>query len=45
MLHEYSYGYLSISGGRKVLVGIYRTDVEDWFMEWYNGGIIWKGNR
>ena len=19
------------------------TDVDNWYMEWYNGGIIWKG--
>ena len=27
------------------MVGIYRTDVEDWHMEWYGDGIVWKGNR
>ena len=26
-----------------MLVGIYRTDVDNWYMEWYNGGIVWKG--
>ena len=35
---------ISISGGKKVLVGIYKTDVEDWYIEYYNGGIMWKGN-
>lgn len=30
-------------GGKKVLVGVYRTDVEEPYLEWRNGGIKWKG--
>ena len=26
-----------------MLVGIYYTEVEDWFFEWYNGGLRWEG--
>ena len=29
--------------GKKVLVGIYYTEVEDWYFEWFNGGLRWKG--
>lgn len=31
------------SGGKKVMVGVYRTDVDEPFIEWLNGGIQWKG--
>ena len=27
------------------MVGIYRTDVHPWHMEWKNGGILWRGKR
>ena len=35
--------FFFISEGKKVLVGIYYTEVEDWFFEWYNGGLRWEG--
>ena len=32
--------------GKKTLVGIFRTEgVKEPFVEWYNGGIIWKGKH
>ena len=27
------------------MVGIYWTDVEEWFLEWFNGGIIWQSKK
>ena len=35
--------YLYFSDGKKVMVGIYRTDVDEPFLEWHNGGIHWPG--
>ena len=35
----------TIAGGKKVLVGIYKSDVENGFIKWYNGGIIWQGEK
>ena len=28
-----------------MLVGVYWTDVEDWYLEWLNGGLVWKGEN
>ena len=29
------------------MVGIYWTEsaVEDWYIEWFNGGIVWRGEE